>query len=90
MTSVFVFNAARSSFPSAVFADSASATAWIARHELSGTLTEYPVGECVYDWAVSNGHFKPKRPDQESGEFIQSFTSASQWHAHFENGTQRA
>ncbi|MEK8034904.1 hypothetical protein AACH06_29160 [Ideonella sp. DXS29W] len=90
MTSVFVFNGDRSSFPSAVFGDRASAIAWISQHGLSGTLTEYPMGEGVYDWAVKNGHFKPKRADQESSQFIQGFTSALQWHAHFQNGAQRA
>jgi hypothetical protein len=86
MTSVFVFNGARAAFPSAVFPDRESATNWISVHGLSGTLTEYPLGEGVYHWAIKAGHFTPKRPDQEAPSFIERFTSASQWHEHFVNG----
>jgi hypothetical protein len=86
MSSVFVFNGARAAFPSAVFRDRESAINWISQYGLSGTLTEYPLGEGVYHWAIKAGHFRPKRTDQEAPSFIERFTSASQWHEHFVNG----
>jgi hypothetical protein len=49
---VYVFNGSKASFPSGVFADRDSAIAWISENKLSGTLTEYPVGIGVYDWAI--------------------------------------
>lgn len=85
--SVFVFNGSRADFPAGVFSDRELAIAWIKRHGLSGTLTEYPVDVGIYDWATENGHFKPKRAEQETPLFMQGFTSAAQWHVHFVNGT---
>lgn len=55
MDSVWIFNGVGGRFPSAVFADKASATRWISENRLTGTLTEYPVGISVFDWAVSKG-----------------------------------
>ena len=86
MDSVFVFNGNASTFPSAVFTDRQRATAWIAHHRLTGTPTEYPVDVGVYDWAVGNGDFTPKREDHQTPHFIGKFSSAAQWHAHFEDG----
>jgi hypothetical protein len=84
--SVFVFNASKASFPGGVFTTREVATQWIAEHKLSGTLTEYPLDIGVYDWAVQGDLFTPKRPDHQTPNFIGSFSSASQWHEHYENG----
>ncbi len=81
---IFVGEGAR--FPAGVFADQPSAEAWIARHKLTGVLTEYPVGVGVWDDAVARGNFTPKRDDQRSAAFIGRFSSASQEHVHFEAG----
>lgn len=83
---VLVFCGENSRFPSGVFLSRATAEAWIARHHLSGVLTEYPVDVGVYEWAVGNGTFVPKRPEHHSAAFIGGFTSASLEHTHFLNG----
>ena len=83
MNSVWVFNCATSGFPAGVFSQRVIAEKWIRERGLSGTLTEYPVDVGVYDWAVSNGHFEPKRDDQRSAKFVAQFSSATQEHYHY-------
>jgi hypothetical protein len=86
MEAVWVFNGVKSTFPAGVFSTLAQAEAWIAGHKLSGTLTKYPVDIGVYEWARAQGFFEPKRPDHSSPGFIQTFSSASQEHYHYEAG----
>lgn len=81
---VWVFNGAKSSFPSGVFNSREKAEQWIAEYKLEGTLTLYPLDSSVYDFAIANGWFRPKSPHQSLPEFIQRFTSASQEHFHYE------
>jgi hypothetical protein len=83
---VWVFNGARSNFPSAIFTTRELAEEWIARHRVTGTLTRYPLDQGVYEWAVEHGYFKPKRLDQQTGEFIGRFSAANQEHYHYEDG----
>lgn len=73
METVWIFTAPKAKFPSGAFTGREVAERWIHQHRLSGTLTAYPVDVGVYDWAVSGGHFAPKRDDQRS----QSSFSAS-------------
>lgn len=89
LASVWVFNGDKGRFPSAVFSSRARAEEWIATHALTGTLTEYPLDEGVYQWCLEKGYFKPKRPDQQTPEFIQNFSSASQQHEHYEGGKEK-
>jgi hypothetical protein len=86
LESVWVFNSDSARFPSGVFRSRPLAEAWILRHHLTGVLTQYPVDVGVYDWAVQEALFVPKRPEQESAKFIGAFTSAHQSHSHFEDG----
>jgi hypothetical protein len=86
--SVWVFHGAGGRFTSGVFREKATAQEWIAKHTLTGMLTRYPIDVGVYDWAVGNGLFTPKADKQHSPEFIGRFTTASQEHYHFENGTE--
>lgn len=86
MSTIWIFNGPKSQFPSGVFTERTIAEQWIKHHGLSGTLTAYPVDVGAYDWAISSGHFTPKRDDQRSAEFIQRFSSASQEHYHYERG----
>jgi hypothetical protein len=86
MNEVWVFDGARSQFPSGVFRQRATAEEWISRQKLTGTLTLYPLDVGVYEWAVERGYFKPRREDQRAPEFIERFSSASQEHYHYENG----
>ncbi|WP_140637474.1 DUF7710 domain-containing protein [Methylibium rhizosphaerae] len=85
---VWVFSGTRATFPSGVFQTKEEAESWIRENRLSGTLTQYPVGIGTYDWAVQEGFFKPKKPEHSLPSFIQSFSSASQDHYHYENGEQ--
>jgi hypothetical protein len=86
MSTIWIFTGVKAQFPSGVFTERAKAEDWIRRHGLNGTLTAYPVDIGTYDWAVSAGHFSPKRDDQRSAEFIQRFSSATQEHYHYEHG----
>ncbi len=86
MDDVWVFNGATNHFPSAVFASRESAENWIRSNALTGTLTRYPVGQAVYDWAVATGRFTPKGEKHRTPGFIANFSSGAQEHFHFENG----
>jgi len=81
---VYIFHGSRARFAAAVYENIEQATNDIRRHRLSGVLTWYPVGKTVYEYAVENGYFLNK-PDAD-GVFIQSFTSASLDHYHFNDG----
>jgi hypothetical protein len=83
---VWVFNGARNPFPSAVFREREDAEAWIRGRKLSGTLTAYPLDVPVYEWAVAEGVFTPKRPEHEAPSFVANFSSGAQDHTHYEDG----
>jgi hypothetical protein len=83
---VWVFCGNNATFPSAVFSQRKDAEEWISRHELSGTLTAYPIDKPAYDWAIETGSFEPKKPKHKTSEFIQKFSSASQEHYHYTKG----
>lgn len=84
--SIWVFMAPQAAFPAGVFFILDEAEAWIARHQLSGVLTEYPVGMGVFDWALETGSFRPKPEKKIDAKFIGQFTSASMVHFHYEDG----
>jgi hypothetical protein len=86
LRTVWVFNGAKSHFPSAVFTTRDAAELWILNNKLTGTLTQYPVDIPVYDWATQLGYFKPEREDQRSPDFIGRFSAAQQEHYHYEDG----
>ncbi|MCY1237773.1 hypothetical protein D9M72_504820 [compost metagenome] len=86
MQEVWVFNGGNSKFPSAIFSDREKAISWIERWGLTGVLTKYPVDISVYDWAIENGSFKVKKPQDTQSDFIAKFSSAAQEHMHFEDG----
>jgi len=86
LRSVWVFNGARSQFPSGIFSSVANAETWIRSKALTGTLTQYPIDISAYEWALNNRYFTPRKPEQESAEFIGRFSDASQEHYHYENG----
>lgn len=90
MTWIWVFNGNNSRFASGVFSSREKAETWIQEKQLSGILTAYPLDLGVYDWALDNGFFKPKREDQRSAEFIGRFSCANQPHVHYEEGRVQA
>lgn len=83
MNQVWVFNGTQNHFPSAIFATRELAESWINQHQLTGTLTAYPINTSVYDWTIEKGWFKPTRPHQTTAKFISNFSSAYQEHYHF-------
>jgi hypothetical protein len=85
MTEVWVFNGINH-FPSGIFSSREKAEQWIAKHQLSGCLTKYPMDIGIYEWAIANGAFKPKRPEHSQPKFIGRFSSASLEHYHYEDG----
>ena len=88
MQEVWVFNGVGGAFPSGVFDAVDVAELWIAKYQLSGTLTEYPIGVGVFDWAIDRGLFKPKVGRVYDANFIGQFTSASMRHFHYEDGVK--
>ncbi len=86
MNWIWVFNGEKGAIPSGVFTERALAEKWIAENGLTGMLTRYPVDTGLYDWAVEQKAFTPKREDQRSSAFKQTFTCASLEHYHYENG----
>lgn len=88
-TAVWVFCANGSALPSGIFSNERTAEAWITKHHLSGVLTEYPIDEGVYEWAIAGGHFTPRFPSQVEPSFVGRFTSAYLPHCHFADGQRR-
>jgi hypothetical protein len=86
LSSVWVFCAPEAIFPAGVFTEQQLADAWIKKHSLTGTLTEYPLNIGLYEWAISKGYFKPKYPSHHKAKFIGRFSSAYLEHYHYENG----
>ena len=84
---VWVFNGAGSRFPGGIFSSRDTAENWIRNHKLSGVLTLYPFDQGVYDWVIENKIFEPKKESESSPDFIGSFSSASQEHYHYLEGT---
>jgi hypothetical protein len=89
-STVWVFVAPQAGFPAGLFHSCEQAEEWIARHQLSGVLTEYPVGVGVYDWATSSGAFNPRPGKVINATLIGRFTSAAMTHHHYEDGSRRA
>jgi hypothetical protein len=85
---VWIFHSSATHFSGGVFSDARLAEEWIARHGLTGVLTEYPLNRGAYDWAIDSGLFSPKTEKQKTPKFIGGFTSASQNHIHFEDGSK--
>ena len=83
---IWVFHGASSRFTSGVFSSLDIADEWIRKHNLTGTLTKYPLNIGVYDWCLENELFEIKTENEASPDFIQNFTSASQEHLHYEGG----
>ncbi|WP_158825087.1 DUF7710 domain-containing protein [Mucilaginibacter lacusdianchii] len=83
---VWIFHGAGARFSSGVFTSLEKARHWISKHKLSGVLTEYPLDEGVYDWAIQKELFEVKSIKYQSAQFIQAFSSASQEHYHFVDG----
>jgi hypothetical protein len=84
--SVWVFNGARSTFPSGVFKNKGMADDWIRKHSLTGTLTQYPLDVGMYEFAIEASRFSPKKPHHTTSEFIGQFSGGGLDHFHYEDG----
>jgi hypothetical protein len=49
LDAVWVFNGANSTFSAGVFQSKSQADEWIAKHKVTGCLTQYPLGIGIYD-----------------------------------------
>lgn len=86
MNVIFVFQGDNANFASAVFSNKENAVKWIRDYQLSGILTQYPIDNPIYDWAIDNGYFSPNKDIHKMPEFIEKFSSAYLEHWHFKNG----
>jgi hypothetical protein len=82
---VWIFHGDAARFASGVFNDKASGLAWIARHGLTGILTEYEVGDGCYDLALCAGRFRDSKPHHGSPGHVASF-SPGLAHIHVRDG----
>lgn len=85
MAFVWIFHGTGGQLASGVFSTREAAEQWIAVRGLSGLLSRYPLDWGSYDWAVEQGHFKPRRDDQASANFVQRFSDGTV-HYHYEDG----
>jgi hypothetical protein len=72
--------------PGGVFLTEQAARDYIARHSITGTLSEFPLGESTYDHAIRLGLFRPKNDKERSGWFIAEFSPRLP-HYHFTDGS---
>lgn len=85
---VWIFHGESGQFASGVFEDKASGLEWIARHRLTGLLTEYEVGDGCYDLAVREGRFRNSKPHHGSPGHVASFSPGLD-HVHVHDGQTR-
>jgi hypothetical protein len=83
---VWIFHGTGAHFASGVFTDRDQALAWIARHRLTGILTEYPVGDGCYDIAVRDNHFLPSKPHHGTPRHVAGFSPSHTDHIHMRDG----
>ena len=83
---IYLFNAEKAAFASAVFTSKQLAESWIQKHHVCGVLTEYPVNTSCYDWAIEHGYFVTKSPIDCSPVFIGKFLSAYQQKWRYKHG----
>ncbi|WP_419185880.1 DUF7710 domain-containing protein [Rohdeia mirabilis] len=88
---VWIFHGDGARFAGGVFTTEASAREWISGNRLNGVLTEYPLDVGVFHWAIREGltNMKPETlaAKRDDPRFIGGFTTASQRHVHFVDGS---
>ncbi len=86
ITTAWIFIGELSTFPSGVFLSRELADAWIAQHQLSGSLSPFPVNTGAYDYAIETGAFTPTKESEKTSEFIQKFNASKQEHFFYKYG----
>ncbi len=81
---VWIFHGNSAQFACAVFSSLEAGEAWVAKHKLSGLLTELVIDDPVWDRAVRLGHFKPSKGHHGTPEHIVSFTGGEDHHHYFD------
>ena len=89
MNHIWSFNCDKNPCPAGLFSSKSDLAVWIKAHQLTGYLALYPVDISVYDWALKHHNFKINKEEYKSPKFIQTFSSASQVHYHYEAGICR-
>ncbi|GIF02453.1 hypothetical protein Ari01nite_99170 [Paractinoplanes rishiriensis] len=85
LSNVWVFHGEEARFASGVFKDRNTALLWVELHELTGVITEYPLGAGCYDFAVAEGLFHPSKPHHGTPAHVAEF-SPSGHHIHVRDG----
>jgi hypothetical protein len=82
---VWVFHGEDARFASGVFENREAALHWVARHQLTGIVTQYPLGTGCYDLALAQGRLHPTKPHHGTPAHIAGFSPAGP-HVHVRNG----
>jgi hypothetical protein len=82
---VWIFHGETGRFASGVFSDRETGLEWVARHGLTGVLTEYEVGNGCYDLAVQQGRFRKTVPHHGSPDHVARFSPGLD-HIHVRDG----
>jgi hypothetical protein len=82
---VWVFHGEEARFASGVFENREAALQWVARHRLTGIVTEYPIGDGCYDVALAQGRFHPTKPHHGTPPHVAGFSPAGP-HVHVRDG----
>lgn len=64
---VWVFRGEEARLASGVFTDRDTALQWVGRHQLTGVITQYPLGVGCYDLALAEGSFYPSKSHRAAG-----------------------
>jgi hypothetical protein len=82
---VWIFHGTTARFAAGVFFSEADGLAWAALHELTGILSEYPVGNGCYDLAIAERRFRPTKPHHGTPEHVAGFSPGLN-HVHLVDG----
>ena len=85
VVTVWIFHGEGSRFASGVFADRSSALDWVARHRLTGIVSEYQVGDGCYDFALRRGRFRDTKPHHGLPQHVAGFSPGLD-HVHVQDG----
>ena len=81
MVYVFQGSGLGSARVSGVFSSKNEAERWIAKHGLTGTLSEYAMNEPSYERGQRLGRWRPKKPEHHTAAFIEDFSPPDgHWH----------
>lgn len=86
---VWVFHGQAGRSVGGVFSDLETAERWIEGHSLTGLLTEYPLNEGAFDFALRMGRIRPPFANAATAGTIGAFCSHLDHH-HYEDGKRIA